>query len=295
MKKMRISNAVARLAIAALFLLALPQAARAHGELLIRIAALTRQIEAATNNPAPLYLQRGELHREHKDWKVAASDYDRAAQLDPNLVAVDFCRATMLADSGELDAGRAMFDKVIARCSTDGQAFIGRARVLATLGQLKAAVADFQNGISLLREPNPNFFLELAHVQVADGQTNQALGSLDQGLIKLGPVLPLQVYALELDLQLKNHESALARLDAMIERAPRKENWLARRGDILLAAGRKTEALKFYEPAVAAADTLHLRLQQAPHLVKLRSRVNADLAAITSAPPIAKTDEKFSK
>src|SRR5687767_1074859 len=86
-----------RLVLATVFLFVLTglQTARAHGELEIRIAKVTRQIETATNNLDQLHLERGELHREHKDWEAAKSDYDRAEQLNPRLF-VDFCRAQML-------------------------------------------------------------------------------------------------------------------------------------------------------------------------------------------------------
>ena len=48
-------------------------------------------------NNASLYLKRGELHRIHQDWPAAAADYDRAAQLDPNLAVVDLARGAMAA------------------------------------------------------------------------------------------------------------------------------------------------------------------------------------------------------
>lgn len=273
---------------------AVPQSVRAHGELLIRIAAVTRQIEAATNNLAALYLERGELHREHRSWEAAGSDYARAAQLAPSLTAVDFCRAMMLADSGQLDAARAMFDKVLARCPTDGEAFIGRARVLVKLGQHKPAAADFRHGLELLSEPKPDYFLELAQALVEQGQADEALRSLDEGMKRFGSIVTLQSYALDLELRRKNNDAALARLDTILERSERKENWFARRGDILLAAGRLAEARKSLEAALAAVHTLPLRLQQGPAMLKLQSRVNAALAGMTNAPSVGNVDWELS-
>jgi tetratricopeptide (TPR) repeat protein len=281
------------LLLAGSVLIASPQTAGAHGELLIRIATLTRQIQAATNNPAQLYLQRAEVHREHKDWDAAASDYDCAARLDHNLFAVDYCRAVMLADAGKFEAALTMFGKAIERSPAEGLAFIGRARVLAELGQRQAAIADFRKGISLLSEPDPNFFLELAQTQIAGTLTNEALQSLDDGIQKFGPVLLLQAYALDLELRRGNNESALARLDTILEHAPRKESWLARRGDILLAAGQPSEARTAYEDALKATETLPPPLQRGPPIQKLRSRINAALAKIINSPPIAKIDGNF--
>ena len=261
-----------------------PQAACAHGDVHLRILALTRQIEAATNNPARLYLERGELQREHGLWEAAGADYDRAAQLDPDLPGVDLCRAKLLADRGQLEAARAMFDQALQRSPDDGECFVGRARVLVKLGQRPAAIADFWRGLERLREPQPEYVVELAQALTAEGQVEEALRALDEGIRKLGPIVPLQGYALDLELGRKNNDAALARIETILARALRKENWFARRGDILLEVGRTAEARKSYEAALAAVNRLPGRLQQGPAMVKLQAHVNAALAGITNAP-----------
>jgi len=261
-----------------------PPAARAHGEVHLLILELTRQIEAATNNPARLYLERGELQREHGMWETAGADYDRAAQLDPNLPGVDRCRARLLADLGQLEPARAMFDQALQRSPGDGEGFVGRARVLAKLGQRPAAIADYWRGLERLREPPPEYVVELAQSLAAEGQVGEALRALDDGIRKLGPIVPLQGYALDLELSRKNQEAALARLETILARALRKESWFARRGDILLAAGKVAEARQSYNAALAAIGRLPGRLQQSPSMVKLRTDVNAALAGLANAP-----------
>jgi tetratricopeptide (TPR) repeat protein len=269
------------------FLMAiLPESVHAHGDLEIRIAEATGKIEAATNNPAQLYLDRGELHREHRSWTEAEADYARAAELDPELDGVDFYRAKMLDDSGQLESARAMFDKVLIRNPSNGEAFIGRARVLVKLNQRKPAVADFRLGLELLREPKAEYFLELAKVLVTEKNPGDALCSLDAGIKKLGDV-SLQVYALELELERQNHDAALARLGTIIERAERKENWLARRGDILLAAGRPAEAQKSFDSALAAIKLLPSVLQKAPPMQNLQSHIHTALGK-TAAPSVTR-------
>jgi len=265
--------------------LALPQLASAHGDLHLRILELTRQIEAATNNPARLYLERGELRREHGEWKAASADYDRAAQLDPDLPGVDLCRAKLLADRGQLEAARAMFGQALRRTPGDGECFVGRARVLVRLGQRPEAIADYWRGLERLREPQPEYALELAHALTAEGQVEEALRALDEGIKKLGPILPLQSYALDLELGRRYNEAALARLETIVLRAARKESWFARRGDILFEAGRVAEARESYEAALVAVNRLPGRLQQSPAMVKLQAHVNTALAGITNALP----------
>lgn len=272
------------LRLAAVLLVALlwPQAAHSHGEVHLQILALTQQIETATNNRAQLYLERGELERGHGLWEAAGADYDRAAQLDPDLPGVDLCRARLLADRGQLEPARDMFSKALERNPGDGEASIGRARVLVKLDQRQAALADYWRGLERLREPQPEYVLELAQSLGSEGQVEEALRALDEGIRKLGPTLPLQSHALDLELGRKNRDAALARLETILARAMRKESWFARRGDILLDAGRAAEARKSYEAALAAVNRLPGRLQQSPGMVKLRAHVNAALAGITN-------------
>ena len=254
----------------------LPQQADAHGELLIRIAETTKKIEAATNN-AQLYLDRGELYREDKNWAAAKADYDHAAVLDPNLATVDFCRAKMLDDSGEFESARALFDKILSGNPTDGEAFVGRARVLLKLNQRPAAIEDFQSGLQWLPKPKMEYFLELAQAMAAEGKPEDALRVLDSGIAKFGPLIPLQTLAVELELGQKNRSAAVLRLDTIIERAFRKEDWLAKRGDVLFTAGRLAEAKKSFEEALAAISILPWRLQQGPAMQKLQSHVHSAL------------------
>jgi tetratricopeptide (TPR) repeat protein len=197
---------------------------------------------------------------------------------------VDFCRAKLLTDSGQIEAARAMFDRALQQTPADGEVLVGRARVLLKLGRRQEAIADFRRGLKLVHEPRPEYVVELAQALKAEGQVEEALRSLDEGIKRLGPIVPLQAYALELELGRKNREAALARLETILARAERRESWFARRGDILLEVGRNAEARQSYEAALAALNRLPGRLQQGPAMVKLQAHVTAALAGITNAP-----------
>ena len=264
------------------FLLTLPRNARGHGEVHIRINALTRQIE--TNQTPQLYLDRGDLHRQDQNWAAAEADYATASELDPGLIGVTFCRARLLADSGRLEEARRLFGQALEQTPANGEPLIGRARVQVRLHQPQAAIADYQRGLELLSQPAPEYFVELAQTLAAEGQAKQALRALDRGIEKLGPVLTLQIPAFDLEFAGKNYGAALVRLESILERAHRKENWLARRGDVLLAAGRRAEARKSYEETLLVIKTLPRLVQQGPAMVTLQNRVTAALTQITNSP-----------
>jgi tetratricopeptide (TPR) repeat protein len=255
-------------------LIGFSQMAFGHGELLIRIADVTKQLQTATTNKAELYLARGELHREDKNWDAAESDYTRAEQLNPEL-EIDFYRGELLFDSEKFDASRAMFDKAITRNPKNGDAFVGRARCWLKLNARGKAIADFQKGIDLISEPAPEIFLELAQTQVAYGNVEAALKTLDSGIKTAGTDLTLQSYALELELGRKKFDAALIRVDAILKTAPRKESWLTQRAEILFALGREKEAMREFDNAEAAIHKLPHVLQQASPMQKLEQRINA--------------------
>jgi len=261
-----------------LVIAAIPFRAGAHGELLIRIGQLTRQL--ATNGTAQLYLERGELYREDQNWAAAEADYARAAELGYQLAKVDFCRAKLLADQEKLVPARQMLNKVIESSGNDGEAFVARARVLMRLNQSQAAVSDFARGAELLPTPEPEVFLDWAHALTAEGAVGQALERLGHGVAKVGPSNLLLVYALELELRRNNLDGALARLAVIIGHADRKERWLAQRGDIERAAGRAVEARKSYEAALSAIKLLPVRLQKNPPMQSLTAQINLGLAKL---------------
>jgi len=269
----------------------IPQRVSGHGELLLRISAATKRIAAATNNFAQLYLERGELYREDQNWEAAEADYAKAEQLDAKLVGVDFCRARMLDDAGRLPESRTIFDKYLSRYPTDAEALIGRARVLVKLKDRKSAISDYRRGLEFSRDPQPDYYLELAQNLSAEGQGSEALQALDDGIKKLGPIPTLQVPALDIEMERKRYDAALARLETIMKPAARKESWLARRGDILLLAGRPAEARKSYEAALSAIQILPWRIQQGPAMLDLRTRVDGALSG-TNSPPVVSNGTK---
>jgi tetratricopeptide (TPR) repeat protein len=263
--------------------------ASAHGDLDIRIAAATQQIAQDTNNGS-LYLQRAELHREHKDWAAAMTDYDRAASLDPKIPTVEFYRGRMLGDAGRYDDAIKVLDQYLARRPDDGAGFIERARIRSRKGDHRAAVTDFTRGLDLVSEPQPEYFLERSQALVVLGETNRALAGLDEGIKKLGPVVTLQVYAMDLELAGKKLDAAVARLNTIIPQAARKESWLARRGEIELEIGRLAQARESFEAALRAMDILPARLQLNRPMADLRARVNQLLTTITNGPAHSTTN-----
>ena len=255
----------------------LPSLVNAHEGLHEQIAALTAKIKRDPKN-ASLYLQRGELHRLHRDWSRAAADYDRAARLQPSLKIVDLARGKMLLESGRLQRSKSTLDRFLSRQPGHYEGLLTRARVLAKLEKRSDAARDFTEALSASSVPEPELYLERASVLAGDEQQiTEALRGLDEGIAKLGPVVTLQLAAIDLELRRHNYDAALTRLDQITAQSERKETWLVRRGEILKLAGRDDEARAAFNAALVAIESLPAGHRQSRSVTALELRARSAL------------------
>lgn len=255
----------------------LPSLVNAHEGLHEQIAALTAKIKRDPKN-ASLYLQRGELHRLHRDWSRAAADYDRAARLQPSLKIVDLARGKMLFESGRLQRSKSTLDRFLSRQPGHYEGLLTRARVLAKLEKRSDAARDFTEALSASSVPEPELYLERASVLAGDEQQiTEALRGLEEGIAKLGPVVTLQLAAIDLELRRHNYDAALTRLDQITAQSERKETWLVRRGEILKLAGRDDEARAAFNAALVAIESLPAGHRQSRSVTALELRARSAL------------------
>jgi tetratricopeptide (TPR) repeat protein len=251
-----------RLAIAGLAALALWLApgTRAHDGVHEQIEEATHRIERDPGNGA-LYLARGELHRLHGDWPRALGDFDQAARLAPSLAAVDFARGRALLEAGRPAEAIAPLDRFLVGEPAHVDALVARARARDACGDHRGAAADFTRAISSAARPEPEYYVERARALDAAGAALDAIRGLDEGISRLGPVVSLELCAVDVERKAGLADAAVARIDRIAARSPRKESWLARRGEILEEAGRTREARAAYRAALDALRALPSRLR----------------------------------
>lgn len=255
--------------------------ALAHGAIHERIRAVTDEIRRSPKN-AELYLMRGELYRNHEEWTAAGADYDRAQKLNPKLSPVHLARGKMLFESKRLAPAKVELDRFLALAPKNTDGLLTRARIHHGLRRYPAAVQDYTRVIELHPDPGPEHYLARARAQAALGgaQVGAALSGLDEGMRRLGPIVSLESFAIDLELQRGHYDAALKRLDAIIAQAGRKETWQARRGDILMRAGRPTEAKEAYRSALDSIEKLPPGRRNAPATAKLQKDLQTRLARL---------------
>src|SRR5215217_549670 len=266
---------VSRLICVAIALALLSSFVQAHEGLHEQIAGVTAKIKRDPRN-ASLYLQRGELYRLHGDWTRAAADYDRAERLQPGLKLVDLARGKMLLESGRVQRAKFVLDRFLSRQPGHYEGLVTRARVVAKMGSRGEADKDFTE--ALATSPEPELYLERAQVIGSDENgVGAALSGLDEGIKRLGPLVKLQLAAIDLELRRNNYDGALNRLEIIAAQSERKEAWLVRRGEILKLAGRDEEARAAFNAALVAIEALPAGHRQSRAVTALQLRARSAL------------------
>ncbi len=269
---MRVGPGVVRLTAALCLMMCAPLLA--HGEPYEQIERISREIERDPND-AELYLARGGLHRITGHLEAALADYDRVTALDPDHPAIDFYRGQLLLEAGEYQKTRDILDRFLAEQPTNVKGLMVRARSLRQLGQPLLAARDYSSAMTQMAQLTPVLYLERADALAAAGKEHldAAIDSLDEGIARLGLLMLLQSRAIDLEIQAQRYSAALSRIAQILSGEPRKERWLARRGEVLEQAGWEAAARASYAEALAAIDDLPSHLGQTPAVQDLAAQL----------------------
>lgn len=248
----------------------------AHDGLADQIAGVTAQLAARPDSP-DLLIRRADLYREARQWKEALADLARAEQVDPTLPAPDLVRAHLFLDAHNWTAAADAATRFLARQPGNADALIVRGRACAQTGDVRTAAADFTRALDA--RPLPDVYSERARALESLGPAGleDALQGLDEGIVRLGPIVTLELEAVDIELRLSRFDAALARLDRVSAQASRKDSWLARRGAVLEQAGRLEEARATYTAALNSAGSQPERIRKTRASVELIERLRADL------------------
>ncbi|MFN2378239.1 MAG: tetratricopeptide repeat protein [Candidatus Binatia bacterium] len=265
-------------------------AALAHEDPDLQVDEVTRSL-ALRPDDAALRLRRADLHRLRGDWSAAVADLQEARRLDPELALVDFTLAQVLFGADNPNPALDAVDRFLVRRPEHGAAHLLKARILARLGSSAQAVEEFSRGIALSKGQGkggqPDDYLERARLQACSGNSRDgisaAIRGLDVGAAELGGAVTLQLRAVELEIRREHWDEALARLAVLEAKAHRKEQWMARRAEVLALAGRRDEARQAATAALAAIDALPAHQRDSRTTAALASGLRRQLSDDTSS------------
>jgi predicted Zn-dependent protease len=255
--------------------------ADAHGNLHEQIARVSAEIDREPKN-ADLYLRRGELRRLHSEFPQAATDFETAAAIRPDWPQAGLAKARLALSSGSFEAAVAEMDRLLPKYPEYPEGWLIRARARARLANHAGAAMDYTEIVRRLERPEPEIFLERAAALAASGDNHfpEALNGLEEGLSKIGPVITLNLAALDLELKMKRFDQALRRIDRLLIASKRQDSWLARRGDVQILAGKKDEAQSSYREALEAIAALPPHHQTTSATMELKKRVMEAIAKL---------------
>jgi len=205
-----------------------------------QLEAINKALAAAPEEQA-LYLQRGNIHVEIGHYSEALQDFNRARELGPE-ERVDLAESVMHYRKGDRATATRLVDKHISRFPNDPGGYEHRALIARADGNHAQALADLRRYFALRERPNPGLYVSAARMLQEDGRIADAIEVLDLGMEQLGTIPQLQRYAIELELERSKLEAAIVRTESL--RSPLKDSasWKLDMADLLLAAGRNSEA-----------------------------------------------------
>ena len=233
------------------------QRAFAHEGLHDRIERVNLEIEQHPTE-ARLFVERAELHRQSASWAPALEDLARASGLTNADTELELVRGRLMFDMRWYESARKALERFLQRNPNHVVAHEANSRVFEALGEFQMAAESWTQAIRLSRVALPEMYVARANCVSKTGadRTSEALAGLEEGFRKLGRITSLHLCALDIELAAGQHDAALARIEELLVVATRKDLWLAKRGDVLSAAGRAVEARRAYEDSLRAISRL---------------------------------------
>ena len=254
----------------------------AHGGYHERIAELTAESKANPSDPA-LYFKLGNLHGLHGDAELALKNLKRADDLAPGKFPTNLVRGEALLIAEEFARAKEALDRHIAAHPEAARGWLLRARAKRHLAQHETSLVDYREALKRTAPPDPDIVQEVATALAAAGEKSEAAEVLSAGIQKLGNIPSLVLRALELEIETKNFDAALRRIDQAREDAPRPEPWMARRAAVLAQAGRIDESRAAWKALLEHLDGLPYRERASRAMTKLKTEAREALSALKSS------------
>ena len=259
--------------------LAIASPCSAHQQIGLKLDQLNAEITEHPND-AELYVQRSDLYRLNREWALAEADLETAVGLTPDDPDLQFYLGRLWFEAGRPAPARSALDRFIAARPGHVPGLVIRGRALGALGDRLAAAADYDRVIARLDPPEPEHYLQRARWLVAEGgaHVDAGLRGIDEAIARLGPLVTLIEFAIDVETGRGRYVAALARFASLPDVLAGRPDWLARRGDVLHAAGRVHEASTAYADALAAIEALSVKRRTVKVTVALEARLRRLLA-----------------
>jgi len=251
-----------------------------------RIRMLSLRIEQDPDNQS-LFLQRALAYAHNNQPELALADIGAAEAVDDPVQAA-FTHGLLFYKTGDYASAQPYFDRYLKAYPRHLGALKYRARLLRDAGQNRLALADYETLITLSDSLDPGYYVATARLMAGlpDRGTDDALALLDARMAQLGPLSALQRYAIELERNRGNFQSAIQRMADLDQRLKATPQWQVEVAELLLLAGQPDEALPYLALAQeqlksARVTVVHRELSETVH----RLQAQAQACGLSTQPP----------
>ena len=274
------------LVMAGVFLIC-PGQTLAHGDFEEQIISVSQRIQESPAD-SDLYIKRGDLYRHHLDWQAALADFKQAQKLSPKNREIHFYLGRLWWDSGQLESAKSELDHYLSHHPDSVGGLTLRSRVLGKMNKLSLAVNDISKAIDLQSPPLPDLFLERKNLVISLGPEyfEAALQGIEEGIATMGSLVVFLQAAMEIEVGLHRYDAALKRVRDLPEILQELPPWIAKRGDILLYAGRKEEAFQHYFRALELIENYPKKKRRVKATLELEGRLAKIVSADSSDPSL---------
>ena len=249
-----------------------------------RINFLTEAAEKAPTNPL-LHFELASLHARHGDLELALKDLERVDALAPGKFMTDLSRGDAYLVVRDFAKAKQSLDRQITSHPEAVRAWLLRARAEHELGQETASLADYREALKRTVTLEPDMVQEVATALTAAGKREEAAQVLAAGIEKLGRIPSLVLRALDLEVETKNFDAALRRIEQARMEAPRPEPWMARRATVLAQAGRLKESHDAWKALLDHLDSLPDQERTSNAMTQLRQEARDALGPGSAETP----------
>lgn len=241
-----------------------------HPDLDDRIMDLSSLIEADPQN-AKLYFDRGKLYLQHEEFEEAIADLECSLNIDSSQKTVRLAFAKALLKGGYAKQSKLILDEYLVEFPGGASALVTRAQALAQLGSYLESASDYTQVIMAIQDPTPDLYIARSEsfAQAGEDFVQRAIDGLDEGIEWFGAIVTLELYAVDLEVQLSQFDSALDRLELIAKQSPRKERYHIERAKVLELAGRTTQAKSAYKAGLLAVESLPFRIRNTKAMKEL--------------------------
>lgn len=269
-----------------ILLFCVPLSAWSHGDLHDQIDRVSQHLKGG-HPKAAHYLKRGQLYLQHGNYPDAITDLGKSLELETELNVAHYHLAQAHLAMGNSDTAEHHIKLFLKPLGQEN--YGGLSRGYALLGKIHQkknehleAVQAFEKSLQNNMQPAPVDYLQVAgsYVKLGKEYQQKALDILDQGIVRLGPVVTLQEEAIELDLLSGSYDAALNRVKTLRSQGINEANIYFKQASIMSQAGRFEEAQASYKKALAEIERLPANKQASRPIQKLRLLIGEGISKL---------------